>query len=131
MRPNVRSALIPDCAERRLPESGDRLLEDEYRLEVCCQQMGVGGWVAEAATAVSYVRFWFEVRGEATRRVFEAGDAMRPRLRAKLVSHLRRSRFFLRFFPGLPAWASLCRAYGAGAAACVRRSDGGNAARRV
>ena len=80
--------------------------------------------MAEAATAVSYVRFWFEVRGEATRRVFEAGDAVRPRLRAKLVSHLRRSRFFLRFFPGLPAWASLCRAYGAGVAIFVGERAG-------
>jgi len=30
------------------------------------------------------------------------------------VSRLRRSGLPLRFFPGLPAWASLCRAYGAG-----------------
>jgi hypothetical protein len=29
---------------------------------------------------------------------------------AKHVSHLRRLGFFLRCFPGLPAWASLCRA---------------------
>src|SRR5277367_5268469 len=35
------------------------------------------------------------------------------RVRVKLVSHLRRSRF-LQAFPGLPAWAKLCRAYGAG-----------------
>ena len=36
------------------------------------------------------------------------------RRRARHVSHLRRSGFFLPFFPPLPRWASLCRAYGAG-----------------
>jgi hypothetical protein len=33
---------------------------------------------------------------------------------APAVSHLRRSGFFLRIFPGLPAWANLFRAYGTG-----------------
>jgi hypothetical protein len=31
---------------------------------------------------------------------------------------------FLRFFPGLPAWASLCRAYGAGVAIFVGERAG-------
>ena len=31
-------------------------------------------------------------------------------VRTRLVSHLRRSGFYSRFFPGLPAWAKLCRA---------------------
>ena len=35
-------------------------------------------------------------------------------LRTRLVSHLRRSEFLLRRVPGLPGWAKLCRAYGAG-----------------
>src|SRR5271170_3203583 len=35
-------------------------------------------------------------------------------LRARLGSHLRRSGLFLQWFPGLPAWANLFRAYGAG-----------------
>jgi hypothetical protein len=36
------------------------------------------------------------------------------RCRLRLVSHLRRSELFSRFFPDLPVWANLCRAYGAG-----------------
>ena len=47
------------------------------------------------------------------------GDSRRER-RAPAVPHLRRSGFFLRRFPGLPAWANVCRAYGAGAAVSVR-----------
>src|SRR5277367_1765446 len=47
------------------------------------------------------------------------GDSRRER-RALAVSHLGRSGFFLRRFPGLPAWANVCRAYGAGAAVSVR-----------
>jgi len=37
------------------------------------------------------------------------------------VSHLRRSGFSLRFFPALPGWANLCRAYGAVGAAPARK----------
>src|SRR5580658_5147723 len=41
---------------------------------------------------------------------------------SKDVSHLRRSELSSQFLPALPGWASLCRAYGAGAIAhfCVR-----------
>jgi hypothetical protein len=39
------------------------------------------------------------------------------------VSHLRRSGFSLRFFLGLPAWANLCRAYGAGSRRLLHPDD--------
>src|SRR5580698_1737 len=43
---------------------------------------------------------------------------------ATAVSHPRRSEFHLRFFPGLPAWANVSRANGAGAArVCSNNSD--------
>ncbi len=45
--------------------------------------------------------------------VLEAGEEWAASA-DKDVSHLRRSEFSLRFFPGLPASANFFRAYGAG-----------------
>src|SRR5271156_1517568 len=45
MRPNVRSALHPDFAEQKLPDTGNSRLEDEYRREGCCLQTERQGWI--------------------------------------------------------------------------------------
>jgi hypothetical protein len=66
-----------------------------------------GGFSATSAPATSAPRF-------TTHQSMHG--VVRARVRARLVSHLRRSGSNLRLFGAFPRWAKLCRAYGAGLA---------------